>query len=49
MQIPSFLCLHTLRADCNVRAFDRMIANRKLCLHTLRADCNIRSKMSAYP
>ena len=33
------LCLHTLRADCNVVAEKPRWIN-VLCLHTLRADCN---------
>ena len=33
------LCLHTLRADCNLKEYDKSRAEQ-LCLHTLRADCN---------
>ena len=35
----AYLCLHTLRADCNA-AKTQLKAAQKLCLHTLRADCN---------
>ena len=40
MQIPSFLCLHTLRADCNRHRPEMLCIGFCLCLHTLRADCN---------
>ena len=33
------LCLHTLRADCNIANLGTVIQGA-LCLHTLRADCN---------
>ena len=37
------LCLHTLRADCNLGV---LLAHetQELCLHTLRADCNLRRR-----
>ena len=35
----AFLCLHTLRADCNSTTSSPSKSMR-LCLHTLRADCN---------
>ncbi len=38
-EIEVHLCLHTLRADCNVVAEKPRWIN-VLCLHTLRADCN---------
>ncbi len=36
------LCLHTLRADCNMLPI-LYAKHPKLCLHTLRADCNGRN------
>ena len=38
------LCLHTLRADCNV-SNSASICLMLLCLHTLRADCNRRQRV----
>ena len=35
-----FLCLHTLRADCNFTTAE-LIDEVLLCLHTPRADCNM--------
>ena len=36
------LCLHTLRADCNLGRLETSLGTA-LCLHTLRADCNCRN------
>ena len=40
------LCLHTLRADCNVTRQRVQHSVLSLCLHTLRADCNRRAVLS---
>ena len=40
IEYESILCLHTLRADCNV-ARELLEKRKALCLHTLRADCNL--------
>ena len=37
--IENKLCLHTLRADCNIIPASAP-SKQALCLHTLRADCN---------
>ena len=37
--LPAILCLHTLRADCNI-TLSNQAGHMPLCLHTLRADCN---------
>ena len=42
-QVQKFLCLHTLRADCNGLARNLRGVSCHLCLHTLRADCNGRN------
>ena len=39
----SWLCLHTLRADCNPNQNAVGVQFVALCLHTLRADCNWRT------
>ena len=45
---PLTLCLHTLRADCNVSNEAPVAGSSTLCLHTLRADCNGQRALSAF-